>query len=210
MGSPEYFSNTRKEVLALLPSHTERILEIGCGSGNTLSYAKSQGLCRWTGGVEISPEAARQARDQLDWVLEGDIEKLPLPLEDGSIDAILCLDVLEHLVDPWQLIPRLHHKLRIGGALIASIPNVRNFHVVLPLLLRGRWTYEAYGLLDRTHLRFFTKSSACELVACSGLDIDRVEATGVAGKTGLLNLLTLRQFEGHFAFQYLIRAIRRQ
>ena len=205
-----YFSNARREILELLPSDADKILEIGCGTGETLSLIKSAGLCRWVGGIELSPEAAQRAQGQLDWHLEGNVEQLEIPLEDGSIDVILCLDVLEHLVDPWKMISRLHRKIKPGGALIASIQNVRNFRVVLPLLVNGTWNYQDWGLLDRTHLRFFTKSSSRELVECSGLAVDRIETIGISGKVGIANFLTLNLFEGLFVFQYLIRAIRKE
>jgi len=189
-----------------LPPDADKILEIGCGAGATLSFIKSIGKCRWVGGIELVPEAAKRAGEQLDWLLEGDVEQLEIPLENGSVDVILCLDVLEHLVDPWTIISRLHRKLKLGGSLIASIPNVRNLKIILPLLIRGTWTYEDSGLLDRTHLRFFTKSSARELVECSGLLVDRIETTGMFGKVAIANSITLKLFEELFAVQYLIRA----
>jgi len=206
MTVPEYYCNARKEILGLLPPDADKILEIGCGAGATLSFIKSIGKCRWVGGIELVPEAAKRAGEQLDWLLEGDVEQLEIPLENGSVDVILCLDVLEHLVDPWTIISRLHRKLKLGGSLIASIPNVRNLKIILPLLIRGTWTYEDSGLLDRTHLRFFTKSSARELVECSGLLVDRIETTGMFGKVAIANSITLKLFEELFAVQYLIRA----
>jgi 2-polyprenyl-3-methyl-5-hydroxy-6-metoxy-1,4-benzoquinol methylase len=143
--------------------------------------------------------------------LEGSIEKVDLPFEENTIDVILCLDVLEHLVDPWAVVSRLHTLLKPGGMLICSIPNVRNFRVVLPLLLLGRWRYREYGILDKTHLRFFTKKSAIALVGCSGLVVDMVRSTGLEkwSKDTIANLLSLTVFRSLFEYQYLIRAIKK-
>ena len=67
---------------------------------------------------------------------------------------ILCLDVLEHTIDPWGLVANLYNLLKKDGAIIISLPNVRNRKVIFPLLFKGQWTYENSGLLDKTHLRF--------------------------------------------------------
>jgi SAM-dependent methyltransferase len=145
-----------------------------------------------------------EARSRVDQVFVGNIEELTLPLEPASMSAILCLDVLEHMVDPWSAMTKLAALLAPGGVLVASIPNVQNYRVILPLL-QGRWDYASEGLLDRTHLRFFTRASAIELMECSGLVVDRVDATGIFGRTlrAMNRLPVLRPFLG---VQFLIRA----
>jgi SAM-dependent methyltransferase len=205
----EYFGAVRTDVLGLLPTRMERVLEIGCGSGDTLAYLKAIGRCSWAAGVELFPTAAAHARERLDRVYEGNVETMPLELEPGSIDAVLCLDVLEHLFDPWAVVRKLDPLLKPGGVLIASIPNVRHLKVLAPLIFRGRWDYGDSGLLDRTHLRFFVRDTAIDLLECSGLKVDAVEANGplVPGAPlTLLNKLTLSVFQGFLDFQYLIRA----
>lgn len=208
----DYFENVRREVLPLLPNHVDRIFEVGCGAGGTLSFLKSSGRCDWAGGVELFHDAAETAKGKVDLVLEGGIETINLPFEENSMDVILCLDVLEHLVDPWGVIRQLHALLKPGGVLICSIPNVRNFRVVLPLLFLGRWQYSREGILDKTHLRFFTKESAIELIECSGLVVDMVGSTGLEKwnkPAAITNLLSLSIFRPFFEFQYLIRAIKK-
>ncbi|HET7541378.1 MAG TPA: class I SAM-dependent methyltransferase [Polyangiaceae bacterium] len=199
-----YFGAARSEVLPLLASTSDRVLEIGCGAGRTLELLKRSGRCRTSYGVELVPAVAEEARSRVDHVFVGSIEDLALPLDPGSMNAILCLDVLEHMVDPWSAVAKLTALLAPGGVLVASIPNVQNYRVILPLLL-GRWEYTAEGLLDRTHLRFFTRASAIELLECSGLIVERVNVTGIFGRTlRALNLLpVLRPFLG---FQYLLCA----
>ena len=95
--------------------------------------------------------------------------------ENKKFDLILCLDVLEHLIDPWSVIKKLiYENLREGGTLIACIPNVRYYNVLLPLLLKKEWKYQETGVLDRTHLRFFTKKTILELISSAGLQLDTI------------------------------------
>jgi 2-polyprenyl-3-methyl-5-hydroxy-6-metoxy-1,4-benzoquinol methylase len=157
----------------------------------------------------LFPEAAQIARGRLDEVYEGNIEQIDLPIAPGSLDVVLCLDVFEHLIDPWTTASRLARLLKRGGALIASIPNVRHFRVVMPLLLRGRWDYAEFGLMDRTHLRFFTEHSASQLVRQAGLRVDAVRKSGLESKRKRAALaLSAGLLEPLLVFQYLIRGVR--
>lgn len=203
-----YVGRAREEILPLLPQQCERVLELGCGSGATLAYLKRLKLSRWTAGVELHHETAAYARGQVDLVLDGNIEQIDLPFEPGSFDVILCLDVLEHLIDPWRVLRAMKGFLSPNGVIIASIPNVRHASVVLPLLLQGRWEYAESGLLDRSHLRFFTRRTAIKLFESSGYRVDQVLSTGVErGRPGWLpNLLTLTVLKPLLELQYLIRA----
>lgn len=204
-----YFENVRLDAVNFLPDEIDRVLEIGCGTGNTLVWLKANNRCSWVGGVEIFHDAAREARGKLDAVYEGDIEEMDLPIEAESLDAILCLDVFEHMVDPWRVVRYLHTLLKPGGVLIASLPNVRNFRVVLPLLLQGRWEYRDSGLLDRTHLRFFVRRTAVELLECSGMTVDAVKVLGLdEWKTRVTNALTLSLFRPLFEYQYVLRSVK--
>lgn len=205
----QYFKQVRSEIIHLLPPHLHRILEIGCGEGFTLAHLRTAGHCRWTVGVELVPQAAHEASRRVDEVYVGNIEQMSLPIAPSSMDAILCLDVLEHLIDPWSVIGKLHALLKPGGVIVASIPNVRHFRVIVPLVLGGRWDYMPSGLLDKTHLRFFTRKSAIALMECSGLRVDAIEATGLTGRRSrLVNALTLSLARPWLEFQFLIRARR--
>lgn len=196
--------------MPLLPARAARVLEIGCGSGNTLAWLKGIRRCAWTAGVELSPGAAAEARKQVDVVFQGNIEAMELPVEDETVDLILCLDVLEHLVDPWSVVARLQRLLSPGGALIASIPNVRHKSVLVPLVLMGKWDYTEEGILDRTHLRFFVRNTAVALLESSGLRMDKIIATGLgrSRKSRLVNGLLPSIIRSFFEKQYLLRAIK--
>lgn len=210
--SADYFTHPRAaQVSALLPGPMGRVLDVGCGAGSTLAELRASGACRWTAGIELVPEAAADARRAgIDVVIEGSIEEHDFERDFAphSLDAILCLDVLEHLLDPWTTVRRLSALLAPKGVLIASLPNVRNTAVVLPLLFRGRWSYEPFGLLDRTHLRFFTRETAVALVESGGLRVDVVRPVGTdwSVRKRVARMMTFGAFDDLFAFQYLIRA----
>jgi 2-polyprenyl-3-methyl-5-hydroxy-6-metoxy-1,4-benzoquinol methylase len=204
----QYFANARTEILSWLPRPCGTVLELGCGNGATLKWLKAAGHCHTTCGIELFADAAKQAEQGVDCVLQGDIENIEPIWPAGHFDLILCLDVLEHLVDPWRVLQRLQTLLRPGGRLIASIPNVRNWHALGPLLLAGRWQYGETGILDKTHLRFFTHASSVQLVAGSGLQVVAVERLPLnqPGKSRLANRLTLGLLRDFLTLQFLIVA----
>lgn len=204
----EYFSQVRREIFPFLPEKIARVLEVGCGTGDTLGFIKQSGRCEWAGGIELVSSAAAIARDKVDLLIEGNIEAIELPFEEGSLDVILCLDILEHLVDPWRVVQKLDKLLKPGGLLIASIPNVRHCRLVVPLLFLGKWQYRDSGILDKTHLRFFVRESAIALMESSGLKAEQVRTTGLdrGSKGWIANLLTLGLFKSFFERQFLICA----
>lgn len=208
--STTYFEYTRKEILPLLPSTVSRVLEVGCGSGNTLMWLKSIRPCSWLGGVEINRNASAEASKVLDMVYTENIESCDLPIEEGTLDLILCLDVLEHLVAPGKVLHRLRKHLKAGGALIVSIPNVRHKSVLLPLLFSEKWDYTDEGILDKTHLRFFVKSSAVQMLEAAGFKVDMVAATGIgrSRKTKIVNAILPSFIRSFFEKQYLIRGVK--
>ncbi|ACA60194.1 class I SAM-dependent methyltransferase [Candidatus Desulforudis audaxviator] len=165
-----YFQNARRELVDLFPLGTERVLEIGCGNGATGHLAKSLGRSQFYAGVEISCSAAADAQRVLDAVHVGDIESYitQLPYPESYFDLLLFGDVLEYLIDPWGVLKDLCFYLKCGGTVIASIPNVRHVKVLLPLLFQGKFEYQEEGILDRGHLRFFTKRSIYQLLGSSG------------------------------------------
>lgn len=203
---PGYFANARDiEVVPLLSGAVDRALELGCGEGATLARMKERRLVRWAAGVEIAPDAAERARTHLDHVITGNIESVPDRELPDELDLVLCLDVLEHLIDPWSVVRRLAARLRPGGAIIACIPNIRHLGTLGPLLLNGRFDYASSGTLDRGHLRFFTRASARALFEQAGLAVTRIEAP-VIGKSALLDMLTLGFVRDLCAYRFLIRA----
>ena len=170
----DYFSHARREILPHLPSRIEKCLDIGCGNGTTSAFVRHlHPEVTWSGGVELFPDAAENARSVLDQVWCGDLEatSFETAIAPASLDVILCLDVLEHLVDPWTVVKRLSPLLKTDGRLIISIPNIRNWKFIRKLLMNGDFHYRDAGLLDRTHLRFFVRDTAIELAEAGGLKV---------------------------------------
>lgn len=169
-----YFANARTEIGPLLPNHAERVLEIGCGAGQTVRWLKQTNRIGRAWAMELFESAAEKARPHFEEILVGDAERLiATAFERQEFDLILCLDVLEHMVDPWRFLSTAQRLLRPGGRLIVSVPNIRCARVLLPLLWRGEWQYADHGILDRTHLRFFTRRTALALATTSELRVDR-------------------------------------
>jgi 2-polyprenyl-3-methyl-5-hydroxy-6-metoxy-1,4-benzoquinol methylase len=200
-----YYENYRKDIIPLLPKHVNRVLEIGCGTGNTLAYLKGNNYCEWIGGVELFQEAATEAATKLDWIYEGNVEEMKLGIQPRSIDMILCLDVLEHLINPQKVVAYLHTLLSPKGIIIASIPNVRHRSVVVPLVFQNKWDYKDCGVLDNTHLKFFVKDTAIDLMKSSGLKFEQILSNQGGRKDKILNLITLGSISSFFEIQYLIK-----
>lgn len=188
--SAGYFGAVGLHVLSRLPGDCRRVLELGCGTGATGAAAKAKdpGL-EWI-GVEMVPDAAQTARSVLDSVHQGDIADIPSEMLGGQFDAIVASEVLEHLVDPWQVVANLARHLRHGGVFIASTPNIASRHVIAGLV-RGRFDYCEEGVMDRTHLRWFTPASFAQMFAQAGLAVQTCEPVEpLRAKASLINRLT--------------------
>lgn len=202
-----YFTTVRSEIVPFLPPVSDRVLDLGCGEGSTLAFLKDRGLARWTCGVDISAPALERAKASgVDLVVQGGLDELSFPIERDSLDVVLCLDILEHLADPWATVRSVARLLKPGGILIASIPNVQTLRVLAPLLV-GRWEYKDCGIMDRGHLRFFTRRSAIALLEQAGLVISGGRPlTEPHWLPRSLNTLTLHLFQRWVTVQYLLQA----
>jgi 2-polyprenyl-3-methyl-5-hydroxy-6-metoxy-1,4-benzoquinol methylase len=166
-----YYDRARREILPWLPRRVSRLLDIGCGTGATTAAVKEVRDVAWAGGVEHVEEIAAKAAPRFDRVWAGDAAAAPLEAEipAASLDLVLCLDVLEHMADPWALVGRLSALIAPEGRLIVSVPNIRHWKFIWRLLAHGDFAYRDAGLLDRTHLRFFVRRTVVELATCGGL-----------------------------------------
>jgi 2-polyprenyl-3-methyl-5-hydroxy-6-metoxy-1,4-benzoquinol methylase len=212
--NPSYVG-PRDDILGLVPPVARRVLEVGCSVG-VLGEAIKAKTGAYVVGVELSEEMAAHAEGRLDRVIRGDIETL---LEAGAFrgerfDVIVAADVLEHLRDPWGALAALATLAEPGGAVVASLPNVRHLDTIFHLLVKGTWPHRERGIHDRTHLRFFTRRDAMALFHGAGLEVERVDVHyrlreaphRVNRHAKWLALPGLREF---LAFQYLVRARRR-
>lgn len=187
-----YGEYERPEMAALLPEAAQRILDVGCGTGAFGAHVKSARPGVEVVGVEPNPEAAELARRRLDMVHDG---FFPDVQPGGTFDVVCFNDVLEHMIDPG---PALETAARLAPVVIASLPNIRHVDVVRDLVLRGDWTYRDEGVLDRTHLRFYTRASAVALFESHGFKVREVQPINLYSRnrnlTRALRVLRDRRF----------------
>ena len=198
-----YYQAIRHDVIGMIPRGTERVLEVGCSNGATLAHArKTLGLAEVV-GIEPYEPAAAVAAGRVDRVIVGDVEKMEgLDYPENYFDCIICADVLEHLRDPWSTLAMLRRYLSDDGVLLASIPNIRH---IVPLLkiIRDRLEYEEHGILDQTHLRFFTLHTMRKMFEDAGFKVERVETNrSRSALFTMINVLTLGLGRGFSVFQY--------
>lgn len=203
----DYYSLPRRDMLALFPSsNIRRVLEIGCGTGETGELLKKEYGVVFVTGVDIENTAIEIARKKLDDVFLANIEEVELPLELQSYDLILLGDVVEHLINPWNVIKKLRLYLRPHGYLLISIPNIQHWRNIVNLIF-GKWEYSGSGMMDITHLRFFTKGTIVRLLENSGFFVQMIQ--GNSGTlSNMLNKSTFGLLSGYLSFRYFILAER--
>ena len=152
----EYLLSERGEVAALLPENYQSVLEIGCSKGGFRKNLRPEAEI-W--GVEPNPSSAAEAAERGYRILVGTYDLVADEVPAGYFDVVVCNDVIEHMVDPDSFLREVRVKLKPGGLIVGSVPNVRYFGNLFRLLVLGDWEYVDQGILDRTHLRFFTKRS---------------------------------------------------
>lgn len=168
-----FFVKKRHEMVDLIPASASFILDVGCAVGGFGEILKSRRSCEvW--GIEINEEAANIAAQKLDKVICAAFDET-LELPNGRFDCIIFNDVLEHLVDPYSALLYAKTLLNPQGKIVASIPNVRYFDNIWKLIVNRDWEYTQHGILDRTHLRFFTDKSILKTFQDSGYQVDSIE-----------------------------------
>ncbi|MDT9027896.1 glycosyltransferase [Rossellomorea yichunensis] len=152
-----YYTHPRPEIVNLVPTNAKRILDVGCAAGATGLELLNRQDCEMY-GIELNSLAASLARSHYQEVQSIDVETTENEYPESFFDTIIFADVLEHLKDPWQVIKRCNNYLKPGGSMVVSLPNIAHAEALLPLL-QGNWNYVDAGILDRTHLRFFTPNT---------------------------------------------------
>jgi len=169
-----YYRFRRHEVAALLPEDYTKVLEIGCGTG-VFRDNLNQEHEYW--GIEPVESIAKVASNKVDKVLIGTYQETCSQIPNDYFDLVICNDVIEHMPDHDEFFQSIKKKMDKDGCLIASIPNVRYIKNLFEVLVKKDWEYKSAGILDRTHLRFFTKKSLVRTIIDNGFSIDQL--TGI-------------------------------
>lgn len=219
-----YYRNINPDLLARVPLDARHILEVGCGNGNFARAVLSRQPQTTYTGVELFAQAAQEAAAVCKNVVVGDVEQpttlAALDQARGAqdFDALVLGDVLEHLRDPWRVMAQLRERTVPGGTAVVCVPNVAHWSL-LQQQLSGRWDYADQGLLDRTHVRFFTLETLMELFQQAGWTVvDAAPRVLWPDKTqaALKAFLPLAQALGRdpklmqrdlSAFQWVVRAV---
>ncbi|WP_339757403.1 class I SAM-dependent methyltransferase [uncultured Winogradskyella sp.] len=165
-----YYNFPRPEMLKLLQKTAKRVLDVGCGQGTFAVQIKDYNNAEvW--GIEYMPEEGEVAKKVLDKIFIGAVEDYINELPDNFFDAIYFNDVLEHLAYPDDVLRDLKPKLVKNGLIISSIPNIRYFRVMKMLVADGNWDYADHGVMDKTHLRWFTKKSIRKMYEGLGYEV---------------------------------------
>lgn len=167
--NPIYSQNIRFEIINMMNSDPEaplNVLEVGCACGGTLMNIKHRYPNSNLYGIEID-EAASSVASMIADVRNYDAERGLMEYDDNFFDYIILADVLEHLYDPWKVLRNLKRFLKTDGKLLVSIPNLMHYTVINGLL-EGSFTYTEAGILDRTHVRFFTLHELKKMILQSG------------------------------------------
>lgn len=205
-----YHDHARPDIYDLVLRHSPtshpRVLDLGCAAGRLGEALKTRGGALLVHGVEQDDSAAAAARTRLDRVWRGDLSELDWSGLGEEYDVVIAADLLEHLADPWQILREARSVLASNGRVVASIPNVRYWKVVADLLFRGEFRYVEAGVLDRTHLRFFTRKGIIRLFSETGYAIEYLGPKPIARRGWRREVMNVAGDFGHVQFHVVARS----
>ena len=234
-GEVDYYAKTgpRKEVVELLAFDPRFALDVGCAAGAMARHVKDTFPKCKVWGVEPNAKAAEVARTRIDKVIVGSLESIDWAahgVSAGEVDTVFLLDVMEHMYDPWHALATLRNFVDPRAQVVISLPNVRNIMNVRDLM-NGYWRYRDVGLMDSTHIRFFTEYEALRLIYQTGFRVEHRTFTlsgdteplyaqmeklpfpqTVTFENGTLAIRTMEELESFAALQFifLVRPARRE
>jgi 2-polyprenyl-3-methyl-5-hydroxy-6-metoxy-1,4-benzoquinol methylase len=204
----DYYSFVRTMLKPYVPTNLEKVLDIGCGEGDFGRMLKDKMGASEVWGVEYFEDAAINAKNNLDKVLHSKIEDAINQLPDNYFDCIFFNDVLEHLIDPYSVLEKIKSKCKANGSVVASIPNILNFENLYLVLKNQDWEYKPFGIMDKTHLRFFTKKSVNRMFLEAGYNVEIIKCTNpfYGRKFKILNFLLFNKLEQMKYVHIVVRA----
>ena len=173
--NPSYIG-MRNDILDLIPDNVNKVLDIGCSTGTLVEKIKKRNRAEVV-GIEVNEQMAKVAKEKLDQVIIGDVERINLAdhLAPNYFDCIIFADILEHLENPWEVLKNVKSFLNDEGIIIASIPNVRHYTTIINLVIKGYWPYRERGIHDKSHLRFFALKNIRDMFQNADFKIVRIE-----------------------------------
>ncbi len=181
---------------------------IGAGAGTTAAWLREYYPGARTIALEGNPAVEQELRANVD---EAHIVNLNEALPDIGTPDLILFYAPEHLSDPWSVLARLTSRIADHATVIVSVPNIAHLSVSVPLILRSRFVYQPAGILDRTHLRFFDRSSAVALLNSAGLCVEKGLRLGLGGpKTRMLDIVTLGGMRDQLTKQFVLAGRRLQ
>lgn len=170
----KYYNCDRSDMLPFVPANISKTIEFGCGNGNFSAILKEKYQVEaW--GVDINGAALKEAERKLDRVINGDANDVIPTLPEEYFDCVICNDFLEHLAFPEIFLTNIRSRLRPNAFLIASVPNIRYWRTFVEYFFRKDWEYVDAGILDRSHLRFFTRKSLVRFLYSCNIKIEQIE-----------------------------------
>jgi len=206
----KYYSNERNEILDFIPKNSKKILEIGCAEGNFgLLLKKELGSEVW--GIEPAEAPFKIAKEKIDKIFFGSVEDNLGNLPESYFDVIVFNDVLEHLYDPFFVLKEVKSKLSMAGCIVASIPNVRFWVNLKEIINKKDWKYKDKGILDFTHIRFFTKISMIRMFEDTGYQINKIKGVNPTQSKNykLINFFLLGNISDAKYSQYVFNVIKK-
>ena len=190
----KYFTTTRPDMQRFVPATMGNVLEVGCSAGGFSGAFMSRSNEIW--GIEPNPEAAATAKTRLTHVLNGLYDDQAPQLPDHHYDVVICNDVIEHMPDHDRFLEDIKIKLKPGAILIGSLPNMRFITAMVKLMILKDWQYRESGILDRTHLRFFTRKSILRSLDDHGYEVEAIHGGSSVFKDGFCEMKGWRGFAG--------------
>ncbi len=208
-----YYANVRYDLINLMESGKKglKVMEIGAAYGETLFFLKREGIAEEAVGIDIFEDTKNPGNYKpLDRFIFGNMEELDFPEYYEYFDLILLPDVLEHLVEPKNVLKKVHKYLSQDGELLVSMPNIRHYEAFRKIFLKGDFEYEESGLFDYTHMRFYCRKNMVKLLADSAFKVLYQEGSikNYKGRSvsKIINVVTFGIFEEFFSVQYFLKA----
>lgn len=208
-----YYSQSRPEMRCRIPQGVNSVLDVGCGAGSFGAALREDHPDWQICGVELFEDEAARAREHYNEVWAGDVHVILDQIQGRTFDVIVFNDLLEHLVDPGRALTQCRTLLAPGGHVLASIPNMRFWPALSDLLFQADWRYRDAGVMDSTHLRFFTKRSMIRMFESTGyrvVSIDGINKTWIKSlRWRICNALLGWQLQDCLFPQFAVTAVRR-